>query len=72
MQVRLIGGSKLPVGVNVSVSGCLSLCAGPVTDWWPVQSVPRRLPNDSWDQLQYPATLLRISGIDNGWMDGYT
>merc|ERR1712035_232177 len=26
MHVRLIGDSKLPVGVNVSVSGCLSMC----------------------------------------------
>ncbi len=36
---RLIGDSKLPVGVNVSVSGCLSLYIGPVTDWRPVHSV---------------------------------
>ncbi len=34
MQVRLIGDSKLPVGVNVSVSGCLYV--GPVTDCRPV------------------------------------
>ncbi len=27
---RLTGDSKLPVGVNVSVSGCLSLYVGPV------------------------------------------
>ena len=37
MHVRLIGGSKLPVGVGVS--GCLSSC-GPVMDWRPVQGVP--------------------------------
>ncbi len=35
MRVRLIGDSKLPVGV--SVSGCLSLYVGPATDWRPVQ-----------------------------------
>ncbi len=60
MQVRLIGDSKLPVGVkpklpvdvNVSVSACLSLYVGPVTDWQPVQVVPRRLPNANWDRLQ--------------------
>ncbi len=51
MQVRLI---KLPVGVNVSVSGCLSLYVGPVTDWQPVRGVPRRSHNDSWDRLQHP------------------
>ncbi len=58
MQVRLIG-------VNVSVSGCLSLYVDPVTDWRPVQGVPRRSPNDSWDWLQQP----RDPGIDNGWKD---
>ncbi len=42
MQVRLIGDSKLPVGVHVSVSGCLSLYVCPVTDWRPVQGVPHR------------------------------
>lgn len=26
MKVRLSGDCKLPVGVNVSISGCLSLC----------------------------------------------
>jgi len=31
--------SKLPIGVNVRVSGCLSLCA-PWMDWRPVQGVP--------------------------------
>lgn len=32
---RLIGDSKLAVGVNVSDSGCLSLCSSGVTGWWP-------------------------------------
>uniref|UniRef100_A0A3Q3ID22 PBC domain-containing protein n=1 Tax=Monopterus albus TaxID=43700 RepID=A0A3Q3ID22_MONAL len=35
------GDSKLPVGVSVSV--CLSLCAGPVIDQWPVYGVTQRL-----------------------------
>lgn len=35
MQVRLIGDSKLAVGVN----GCLSSCISPVMDWQPVQGV---------------------------------
>jgi len=51
MRVRLIGDSKLSVGVSVSVHECLSLC-GPVIDWRPVQSVPHLSPNDSWDRLQ--------------------
>ncbi len=54
---RLIGDSKLPIGVNVSVSGCLSLYVTPlcpVTDWRPVQGVPCHSPNASWDQLQKP------------------
>ncbi len=57
-----VGDSKLPVGV--SVSGCLSLCVSPATDWQPVQGVPRHSPNDSWAPAT-PATLLRISGIEN-------
>ena len=32
MHVRLIGGSKLSVGVIVRVHGCLSTC-GPAMDW---------------------------------------
>ena len=36
--VRLIGGSKLPVGVLVSLHGCSSMC-GPAMDWQPVQGV---------------------------------
>jgi len=51
---RLIGDSKLSVGVNVSVTGCLSLCVSPVIVWWPVQGVPCLSPNVSWDRLQPP------------------
>ena len=50
---RLIGDSKLPVGVTVSVNGCLSVYVGPAMDWRPVQGVPRLSPNDSWDRLQH-------------------
>ena len=39
MDVRLTDGSKLPVGMIVSVYGCSSTC-GPVMDWGPVQGVP--------------------------------
>ena len=53
MHARLIGYSKLSLGVSVSVCGCLSrlsLC-GPVMDWRPV---PRLSPDDRWDRLQPP------------------
>ena len=39
MHVKLIGGSKLPVGMRASVHGCLPT-RDPVMDWRPVQSVP--------------------------------
>jgi len=58
MHVRLIGDSKLSLGVSVSVCGCLSrlsLC-GPMMDWRPVQGVPSLSPDDRWDRLQSPAT----------------
>lgn len=29
---RLTGNSKSPIGVNVSATGCLSVCVRPVTD----------------------------------------
>ena len=50
MHVRLIGDSKLTLGVCVSVAGCLShlsLCG-------PVINLINLLPNDSWDRLQLP------------------
>ena len=55
-HVRLIGVSKLSLGVGVSVHDCVSLC-GPVMDWRPVQGVPCLLSNDSWDKLQPPIFL---------------
>ena len=61
MHVRLTGGSKLSLGVSVSVHSCVSLC-GLVMDWQPVQGVPRLSPNDSWDRLQ-PATLNWIKQV---------
>lgn len=39
MHIRLAADSKLATGVNMSVKGCLSLCAGPAIDWQPVQAV---------------------------------
>lgn len=46
---RIIGDSKLAVGVNVSVYGCQSLCISPVMKRQSVQDVPRLLLNVSWD-----------------------
>ena len=54
----LNGYSKLTIGVTVSVNGCLSLCVGPVIDWWPVQGVPRLSPNDAGIGSSPPATLV--------------
>ena len=56
MHVRLIGDSKMSLGVSVSMCGCLSrlsLC-GPVMDRRPVQGVPCLSPNDRWDRVQPP------------------
>lgn len=39
--VRLIGYFKLVVGVNVRVNGYPSRPVSPLTDWQPVQRVPR-------------------------------
>jgi len=52
------------------VCGCLSLC-GPVMDWWPVQGVPRLLPDDRWDRLQpHRDPTDGLSGYRK-WMDGF-
>ncbi len=40
----IVGDSKLPTGVNVSVNGCLCLYVSPVMNWHLVQVVPRRCP----------------------------
>jgi len=47
---RLIGDSKLYLGMSVSVHGR----CGPVMDWRPVQGVLCLQPNERWDRLQQP------------------
>lgn len=42
----VIGDSKLPIGMIVTVNGSLSLYVNPVI-------VSRFLPNDSWDRLRH-------------------
>ncbi len=54
MQFRLIGDSKMPLSVDVNVSGCLSLYVSPVIDWQPVQVVTRLSPNVSSEPIQPP------------------
>lgn len=43
-----------------------------VTDWQPVQAVPYPWPRAWWDWLHLPATLDKISSLENGWMALYT
>lgn len=52
-QVRFIGNSKLPKGMN----GCIFI--SPVMT---VQGLPNLSPNVSWDPASRPATLQTISG----------
>ena len=66
MHVRLIGDSKLSLGMSVSLCGRLSLCV-PVMDWRPVQGVPHLSPDDRWDRLQPPRDPTDgLDGIKNG------
>lgn len=49
--------SNLPVGVNVSVHGCLCLCVSLACHEL-AEVLPRLSPDVSWDRLQPPATLI--------------
>lgn len=57
--VRLIGETKLTLGVDVGVSVCVSS----VIDWQPVKGVPHLSPYDSWDRLQPPKAVRILSPI---------
>lgn len=63
MGFWLIGDSKLPLGVNASVNGCLSLYVSPASGSWPVQGIPSFLPYGRWDRLP-----LKSISKENGWM----
>ena len=68
MHVWLVGGSKLPVGVIVSVHGCSSMC-GPVMDWRPVQVNPCLSPEENWAGSSRPLwPWIGLSGC-RWWMD---
>lgn len=64
MVFWLIGHSKLPIGVNASVNGCLSLCVNPASGSWPIQGVPSLSPYGRWDRLPPEKDKRRE------WMDG--
>ncbi len=49
MQVGLIGDCKLPVGMNVSVNGCLSLYVSPAVNCQLVQGCTLPSSTVSWD-----------------------
>ena len=53
LGVRLIGLSKLSLGVNVSMDGCLSLYVSPEMNCWLVQGDPACAWR-CWDRLQPP------------------
>ena len=68
---RLIGDSKLPVGVNVSMNGCLCPWVSAVINWLSVQAIPRLSPNICPDWLQPPPPHNPPKDIINIWMDGW-
>ena len=65
-KVRLIGYSKLSVGVNVSVNGCLSQYVSPVMKR--VWVYPATHPLSAGIGSSRPVTLKRIQTMD-GWMN---
>ena len=66
LRVRwLIGHSELPIGVNGSVDGCLSLYVSPVMNWRLVQT-DLAFAQRCWDSLQSPCP----PNISRRWMDG--
>lgn len=56
---RLIVDSKLPIGWSLSIAGCLSLHASPVS------GLPCLSPSDSW---MHPKTVCAVQYRE--WMDG--
>lgn len=52
MVVRVIIGSTLAVGVNVTVNCCLFLCVNSAIACRPVHGVACLLRSDSWERLQ--------------------
>lgn len=53
MQINSTGCSKLPIGVNVNVNGCL-----PVIDWRSAQSVSRLSPKLARIGSSFPSILI--------------
>lgn len=67
MRLEWTDVSKLTLGVNVSMNGCLSVRINPAMSWRPGQDVPRLSPGGSWDKRQHPLDPV----FENGWMDGW-
>lgn len=67
-SLGLTGNSKLPVGVNMSVNGCLCPCVSPVIDCRPVQCVPPTLAKCQLGTTSSSPATQRQAGIANGWM----
>ncbi|XP_061645597.1 3-oxo-5-alpha-steroid 4-dehydrogenase 2b isoform X2 [Phyllopteryx taeniolatus] len=67
MHGRLIEDSQLPIGVNVSANGCLFKCALQLASNQ-FRVYPAYCPQIGSSK---PVTLVRISGTENGWMDGF-
>ncbi|XP_061641587.1 ethanolamine kinase 2 isoform X1 [Phyllopteryx taeniolatus] len=63
----LIGDSKLPVGMTVSANGCLFLCALRLAGNQ-FRVYPTSCPMTAGIGSSTPATLVRRSGSENGWM----
>ncbi len=59
---KTCGDSKLPVGGNVSMNGCLSQYVSPVMNWRHVQGEPRPRSVSVGIDSSPPATLQRING----------
>ncbi len=59
-----LASSHNPKTCRLGVNGCLSLYVGPVTDLYLAHPMTAGIGSSN------PVTLLRISGIDNDWMDG--
>lgn len=38
--LKLTDDTKLSLGVNVSMNGCLVYCFSPVIDWWAAHGIP--------------------------------
>lgn len=57
------------LSVNVSISGCLSLCESLVINLKPAQGSPNLSPNDSWSRFQLWDP--KLDKWEKIWIDGW-